>query len=161
MSRYSDFSGGKTGEAQVRSRITVYQRLRLWQTALDLPTESVGTALFGVGCGAFGHEYYRGDVAWWPHNIFLEVLSEGGLVGLALLLLHWATVASETVTVRRKLKVGSGEFRRVYLALGIALLFLAVGAQVSGDLSHNRRLWYFLGMLVATNSAARNEVSEV
>ncbi len=160
VSRYSDFSSSKTGEAQVQSRITVYQRLRLWQTALDLPTEGVDTALFGVGCGAFGHVYYRGDVAWWPHNIFLEVLSEGGLVGLLLLLTHWGTLLADTVDAKRKQTASAGSFQRVYIAIGVAILFLLIGAQVSGDLSHNRRLWYFLGMLVAANSAVRNESGE-
>ena len=159
VSRYTDFSSGKTGEAQVQSRVTVYQRLRLWQTAIDLPMESVSTGLFGVGCGAFGHVYYKGDVAWWPHNIFLEVLSEGGVVGLFLLLVHWATVYADTADVKRKLSASKKKenYRRLYIAVGIAVLFFLVGAQVSGDLSHNRRLWYFLGLLLGTNSSLRSE----
>ncbi len=154
VSRYSDFSEERGGFYAVGSRLTVYQRLRAWESAVDVSLAEPTTMAFGLGCGGFAHAYYHADVQWWPHNIFLEVLSEGGIVGLLLLAGHWGTFL---LLGRRRgagIRPTDESRRRIYLALGLALLFLFIGAQFSGDLSHNRRLWYFLGLLNAANSEA-------
>ncbi|MDZ7374216.1 MAG: O-antigen ligase family protein [candidate division KSB1 bacterium] len=154
VSRYSDFSTERSWVSQIQSRLTMYQRLRAWERAFDVTTEDMATATLGLGSGGFSHEYYHEDVPWWPHNIFLEVLCEGGAIGLLLLLGHWATLLVGVSAARSKAAHRDASLGRIYLAVGLGILFLFVGAQFSGDLSHNRRLWYFLGLLCAVNSDA-------
>lgn len=117
-------------------RTAVY--LSAWELGLDAP-------LFGIGLAGFavvGNHVY-------PHNLFLEVFCEGGLVGLALLMLLLGPPLA--AIVRRR----SGADPRDHAAFVVALL----SAQFSGDLYDSRTVFVlaiFLAVLTSTDRDRSN-----
>jgi teichuronic acid biosynthesis protein TuaE len=84
-------------------------RDRLWRGYLD---EFLGSPLFGRGLGAAEHGTYHGL----PHNAYLRLLVDGGLVGAALYgiaVLLWAWRVLEVVRPGERAFVGA-----LFLALG-------------------------------------------
>ena len=102
--------------------------------------------IFGKGVGSF--YYYHGDSSLnrdYPHNIFLELASELGLIGILLFL---SLVFLPITKLQRKI------LRRDPVCL-IALLFVLntfLNAMISGDLPDNRLLFAALGLLTGLDS---------
>lgn len=104
-----------------------------WQNFSDRP-------LLGVGAGAFGaslreHELFRDWVA--PHNLFVSIATEMGLLGLGLFVLMLVSV----VTVLWQMP--SLE-RGLWLTV-LAILFLAFMAQ---NWEWRKQTWFVLGMIL-------------
>lgn len=111
--------------------------------ALDYPQ--------GVGIGGFPRHtdiIDRGNQLLYPHNIFLEILVEGGWVGafIFLAVLIWAFV----LAFYRHLSKATSE--TAILVLG--LLFLFFNGFVSGDLNDNKLFFAFLATCFCTKSDA-------
>src|ERR1035437_1758125 len=68
------------GDSQARG--TAVQRLGYYGAALD---SWLKRPLLGWGIGGWSMAYWHQDIREYPHNLFLEVLVEQGLVGLLLL----------------------------------------------------------------------------
>lgn len=114
-------------------RTAVYQSA--WELGLDAPLFGIGLAGFAV---AGNHVY--------PHNVFLEVFCEGGLVGVVLLmLLLWPPLAA---IARRR----SGADPRDHAAFIVAL----ISAQFSGDLYDTRTVFVLAIFLVMLTSTSRD-----
>jgi O-antigen ligase len=107
----------------------------------DLSAEPLSKSpLFGVGLGGWPVVVGLGDVQRYPHNIFMETTTEGGLVGLLLLLTAiglgvGALPLSQAFDEREKLIV--------------TLIFLVTfsNALTSWDLSENRVVFTALGLM--------------
>jgi len=126
---------------------TVHTRLSFWLTCLRSATDNLKNLFVGAGSGAFSMIFYGLDVRHYPHNIFMEVLCEFGLVGIILLVWHFMTIFKRSIrTFAGRL---SHEQKTLLFAYLMATVFYFVAAQFSGDLNDNRRLWFFLGNLVA------------
>jgi O-antigen ligase len=98
--------------------------------------------VFGRGIGSWPVLTGRGDIRAYPHNIFLEVFFELGLIGLllfvGLLLYAWSLIPP--VRVLR---------REPWMMLAVAQLLSAfLNANISGDLNDNKLFWAFLGLVV-------------
>ena len=117
-------------------------RLVMYGQALDVWAQR---PLFGAGIGAWPVMAGWGDQRMYPHNIVLEVLSEFGFVGLVLLVtpfiyalwhfIHNQVAKHDTLDVL------------VLLLVGNAL----INAMFTGDLTDNRILFAFLGLLILRN----------
>jgi O-antigen ligase len=96
--------------------------------------------LLGHGAGAWAFLVGRSDVPRYPHNLFVELLVEGGLVALGLFLALLGA-AFRPVSLER--------LRRDPQALCVMLLFLNtfLNAMVSGDLPGNRAMFMLIGLL--------------
>ncbi len=94
----------------------------------------------GVGVGGFSHF----DYLEYPHNIFLEVASEYGLIGLALLVSIIVAVFRCYHSVRRKLTTRPAEMR-ILRAFGLILIFAFINAMVSGSIAGNSWIWLAMG----------------
>ncbi|MDQ7053534.1 MAG: O-antigen ligase family protein [candidate division KSB1 bacterium] len=81
VSRY-DIGSTVSGPSVVQPENTVAMRLKFWQTSLNMATESPLRFFLGHGIGAFGKKWYHTDTRWYPHNIFLEIFSEQGAIGV-------------------------------------------------------------------------------
>ena len=103
-------------------------RLGVWQAGLDRVADG---PLLGHGFGSFVTYQFPYDPLDYPHNLFIELMSETGLLvgGVASLAIVWAVVAS-----RR------GSIRVIWLLAAFALL----GVQFSGDLYNSRYLMFFI-----------------
>jgi O-antigen ligase len=62
---------------------SVGSRLELFLSAID---SFFNSPIFGIGYGSFGIKFYGFEDRIEPHNIFLEILAETGIIGLALFL---------------------------------------------------------------------------
>lgn len=114
----------------------------------ELTIEAVAKApILGHGIGGWPIATGFGDVQRYPHNLFLETLTEGGAVGLALLFVA-VTIALRILPVHRAFE----ETPRLI----VFLLFVNVFAstQFSWDLSENRLLFTTLGLMAITTAPA-------
>lgn len=57
-------------------------RMVMMKYAFNQPFEKISTFIFGNGIGSFGLNYIGEDERNYPHNIFLEIFFELGLIGL-------------------------------------------------------------------------------
>lgn len=131
----TDDGGGSSVEA----------RVQLFREGIE---EWVAAPIAGRGSGAFAVNRGGVDTRWYPHNLFIEVLAEAGLIGAILLTL--LLVAAVGVAAPRG---GLGDPLTVTV-LGM-VLFTVLSAQVSGDLPDNRPMFMALGLLAGFGRAAR------
>lgn len=103
---------------------------------------SIVTFFFGNGIGSFGIMYLGQDVREYPHNIFVEVQFELGVLALLLFCLFLFVPFL---------------FKRKTL-LKVFVLFFLLNAMKSGDLSGLWLLFFFIGLLVF-NPKMVNEIS--
>jgi O-antigen ligase len=153
-SRYVDLVVQKKGMENV-TFFTVQTRLYNWQAAWAMASESIRNFLIGAGNGAFSQNLFGQDVRWYPHNMLLEVLSELGMVGVLLLVWHFIAIARLAIASYRSLI--DQRARVLLFAFSTAAIFNLIGAQFSGDLNDNRRLWFFLGLVITTALMAQPE----
>lgn len=127
------YDGGKSSETKVylSGREDLYAQG--WRLGRDYPVSGAGLAAFpALGLGVY------------PHNLFLEVFCEGGVVGL--LFLASVLLAFLRLALRRRHGMDGA-------TVGAAVLIL-IGSQSSGDLYDGRSL-YLLMVLAACTSVAQ------
>jgi O-antigen ligase len=114
----------------------VNERFTYYQSALQIFFQH---PFIGVGFGGWPISHGLEDVSLHPHNIFLEILSETGLIGMALFLLM-------LVTVFRDIKVSFifSTFESTTVAL--LTIFSFINAQKTGDLHDNILLFFTLSL---------------
>ena len=113
----------------------------LWTDAWAMICEK---PFFGWGLNGF-----RANSWTYPHNIFLESLVEGGVVGLALLLMiPWVWW--------RGFRRSGARISRVQLA---ALALLLTAAQTSGDLFDSRGVFLLIALATPTTAVAQRAAS--
>ncbi|MEZ5339054.1 MAG: O-antigen ligase family protein [bacterium] len=98
--------------------------------------------LWGRGVGSWPVVTGRGDIRAYPHNIFLEVFFELGLVGLLL----FTAMLVYPLTLLPGIR-GLREDPLLLLALA-QYLSAFINANLSGDLNDNKLLWASMGMMV-------------
>jgi hypothetical protein len=101
-----------------------------------------------LGIGGFvmdygGYDAISGD---YPHNIFLEIGSELGVIGMIAFLWMLGWTFSRWLALRRKAR---GNQLHVVYTLFAMLVFELINACVSGDINTNRLLFGCLGLVVA------------
>jgi O-antigen ligase len=103
--------------------------------------------LRGIGTG--GYSVYSAVLAkqqiLYPHNIFLELSSELGLI--VPLFLVATLVGAFALALRRATVTASLQDRQLVLVLLGLLMLNLLAAQFSGDINDNRSMWLFLSML--------------
>ena len=150
-----------TGESRVISEDSSVEKRRQllaigWEMLSDRP-------LAGVGVGNFGSHYARyasmvgltsldytpHGVRQYPHNLYLEIVAETGLVGLFAFLGAIATALGVLYRARRML-IARGELAHAALVTAIAIGL--AGYLIASVFLHSglhRYLWMFLGLAVA------------
>ncbi|MFU8867007.1 O-antigen ligase family protein [Natronococcus sp.] len=125
-------------------------------TRLDLywvAIESWSNApLFGHGIGSYSIVGDVGRHPYWPHNLFLEVGAEAGLVGIILLILPFGIALFQFITFETEISPSG--------LLAIAFVgYMLLNASLTGDISENRALFVALAMLFATDRSPKFECS--
>jgi O-antigen ligase len=129
------YEGGGDSESKVylSGRESLYAAA--YELGLDHPLAGAGLAAFpALGLGVY------------PHNLFLEVFCEGGVLGLAFL--GWALLAFVRSALRGR--------RGLDGATAGAVMLVLIGSQSSGDLYDSRAL--FLLMVMASCTSVRPSV---
>jgi O-antigen ligase len=114
-----------------------------WATFLHHP-------LLGIGTGSFGA---IDPARLYPHNVFLEVGAELGVVALALLVVAICSAAS-LIWSGWRLAVGQQAMLRWGLIAALFLMAL-LNACLSGDVRVNSALWVAMGLAVGAAEAER------
>ncbi len=124
-------------------------RFLLWGEAIQSFGDNLVHTLAGIGTGSYAAISTHG--ALYPHNIFLEVGSELGVLGLLAIA---AFVIS--VVVRLLGLVARGGEDAGWSGLLLTLfVFALVNAQFSGDVPYNSGLWLWGGLASGLAAAAR------
>ena len=118
-------------------------RSALYGKAVDL-TEQY--PLRGIGTGGFFLYSYvlANQEEKYPHNIFLELSSELGIVPA--LVLGASVIALLFMFYRRTWLAGEEEDRRLYQVFAGLFLFQLFAVQFSGDMNDNRTFWAMFGV---------------
>lgn len=133
-----NYNKGKAGKSKVYLSERDEYFARAYKLGLEHPVAGAGLSAFpALGLGVY------------PHNLFLEVFCEAGLIGIALL--AWIMVAFLISTYR-----GGGRLDAA--TMGAAMLIL-IGNQASGDLYDSRALYLLLMLALCTSAAGRRAVS--
>ncbi len=119
------------------------QRLELYQAAIRL---FVQRPLLGGGTNSYEQ---RTKLDEYPHNIFLEIISENGLIGLLVFLVFLGSVvwAGFCYLKTRHIKFSPQE-RAIGLTVLVISLTLLVEKQFSYSLTMHKELFSFLGLIV-------------
>ncbi len=133
-----NYDGAKASETKVylSGREDLYAEA--WRLGLENPVSGAGLAAFpALGLGVY------------PHNVFLEVFCEGGVVGLAFLASVMLAFFRLAIRGRRSLDGAT---------VGAVVLIL-IGSQSSGDLYDGRALYLLMVLTSCTTVAGRRAVS--
>lgn len=131
----------KAGELEVlftqgSSSGSAGKRVDFYRATLDaLPNQP----LIGTGIGSWSTFYFGNDQRNYPHNLFLEIAFEQGLVGLTAFLAMLSLVG---VATYRMIRASQSHF----LVLGLLILYCVIISLFSGDLDDNRLLWMWIGV---------------
>lgn len=101
----------------------------------------------GEGLGNFSYYGYSGQIRQYPHNIFIEVFLETGIIGLTVLSLYGFAVLR--LTFLRTVKEGTSPFSYINESRTL-VVFAFLNAQVSGDIGTNYMLWVFCSLAVCS-----------
>jgi len=100
--------------------------------------------ILGVGTGGWPVAVYGLDMRTYPHNFFVEMAAEHGVVITGLLAALFAGVALRWIPAYRR----AGSEDRSLLVLTLVLfVYLFANIQFSGDLIDNRLIWILLGAM--------------
>lgn len=139
LDQITDIVQGKSTSGSAAARLRFYR-----QTVAAIPSH----LLLGGGIGSWSVFYYGADERGYPHNLFLEIGFEQGLVGIAALGFFLATMAGVSLRMLRK----TGTRYAVFPSL---VLFCVIVSMFSGDLDDNRILWYWAGVTLAVCAIVR------
>tara|TARA_R110002049_G_scaffold307735_1_gene509285 strand:- start:118 stop:948 length:831 start_codon:yes stop_codon:yes gene_type:complete len=95
------------------------ERLDQWYSSLEI---LFSHPFFGIGLGGFGFYYYGYDLRLYPHNIFLEVIAEGGLIAFILLLYFLFTIWKSFKTNIKKYRIPEYLVKFIFSLLFIGVL---------------------------------------
>jgi O-antigen ligase len=113
-------------------------RLAYYNQSLDYWKQNF---LFGSGIGSWPILHNGVDVNNYPHNIFLEIGTELGLMGIVLfIVMH--------VYLIKALHGANKKFYSFSLMITSILIFYFINTLVSGDVNENRYYFAFLGISV-------------
>jgi O-antigen ligase len=122
---------------------TLGKRNFLLQDGIDL------AVAYPMGRGASGYEFET--LYPYPHNAFVEVSAEQGVIGLALL------IALMAAAFRSSLRARAGPKSPESILVGGLLIVLVIDAMVSQTYTQFRELWLALGLAIALPNIRSDE----
>ncbi|MCK4403645.1 MAG: O-antigen ligase family protein [candidate division Zixibacteria bacterium] len=137
-------------------------RIRLWQTSINMIKDK---PIWGIGLGNFGKLFncYKVegiyDTTCHPHNDFLNVAVNSGLLGLLAYLSVWAIFLYSTIKVtikNRKTGFGNSVQMGGIVAI-VAFLFASLFQCYYTDAEVNMLIMFILGLTTVVNLKAKEE----
>lgn len=125
-------------------------RIKIIQSTIELIKQN---NYLGVGTGQFSAVSYLGYKLTYPHNIFLEILLENGIIGLVLLSL------TQIIFIRALIKMK--KTNSIYVVFVASLyVYTLLDSATSGDIGKNYQLWIAGSLLLNVFEMASNTVLE-
>ncbi len=138
-----------TDPTNLKTDISALHRAIAWLKSIELITDN---PLLGIGTGSFlkvGNEilpWLPKNIWGYPHNIFLELTVEHGLIGLIIFMIPFIRIFIMESDINK---------RKIFIDQAIILgffTFALINAQFGGDITRNEGLWYSAGLLAALNT---------
>lgn len=124
---------------EVFSRGSFHSRISLYSQAI---TSWLNNPLVGVGFGNYKFVNLEGYT--YPHNIFLEILSETGIIGITLFIL---LIINILFNIEKQIKEYNNDKNKIYIImLKTSFIALLISAQFSGNIYGNSIL-FLIGAL--------------
>ena len=160
VSRYKLFGVKEVhiSEKQVRVFSTFKIRKNLLNQSIKYLKNNTENLIFGIGASGFCYIGANRDTKLYPHNIFVEIILELGLIGLILFILPFLFLLNDFILTKNK--INKNEYIQIIFWIMLTILFL-LNAQVSGDINDNRLLWFFQGGLIGTLIFYMKNVNEL
>lgn len=113
--------------------------------AWDVTWRALEISPIGTGWGSYAR-LREADLLTYPHNLFLEIWFEAGVIGLvAVLILVYSTL-------RHQVRVFAVDRTAATMGIGAAVYWLA-SAMVSGDVNDNKAMWMVFAVVAVTVTA--------
>jgi O-antigen ligase len=146
--RFSQITSGEYVLTQtgVRRYSTIASRYNFWILGLSAWISSIKNVFFGLGAGGYSSLFIWRDFRWYPHNIFIEILAELGIVGFSLLVLFFYFSAKFLLKNRKYYALGSSTPYWVSI-----LLVTFFNSLFSGDVNDNRMFFMLLSVSLASS----------
>ncbi len=144
-----------TDPTNLESDISALHRVLAWLKSVELIR---GSPILGIGTGSFikiGNALFTWlpkNIWGYPHNIFLELTVEHGLIGLIIFTIPFIRIVFLDSGINQK-----EEFHDQAILIGF-FLFALINAQLGGDVTRNEGVWYSIGFLAAINYAVKQPV---
>ena len=136
-----------TQTSLIRFKVMLTQATSGTLTRLTMYTKAIEALRFyplsGVGIGGFSMFAYGTDSRLYPHNIFLEIGAESGLLGFSLFLCLVGFCLFYLMSLRKKYNREKYFLTTTILAL---FIFMLLKSLVSGDINDNRLLFVWIGV---------------
>ena len=119
------------------------QRVWLIGTCLEKISEFNLIQIFlGKGLGSFAEIWRTPDfIRGYPHNIFLELLFESGVVTVLVFIMSIVLIIRDVI--RYYIKRRQHDY--ILFSYFLSLIYFFLNSMVSGDINDNRFIWMFMG----------------
>lgn len=114
-------------------------RYERYEIALKSWSDSLTNFIGGEGIGSFAIIYKGIDTTDYPHNIFVELIAEFGVLGLLLV------VSLLLVAVWRFYSNKTNDL--LYKQVLLLTIFIFINANIAGDINDNRMLFSFVAVM--------------
>lgn len=122
-----------------------------FEVAIDMWRDN---PVFGQGIGSFSIKYSGMDIRSYAHNIFLEVMSELGMVGLILL------TTLLIISLVNILKIKNENINIYQISVIIVFFYALLNANTTGDINDNRWLFSFIALACMLPSYGKTNKSK-
>jgi len=146
-SRYKLFEGKEIHLSQKEASVfnTFKIRKNYVRQAIDYLVNNPDKIVIGSGVGSFSFISANKDITLYPHNIFIEILLEIGIVGIILFSLIFLLTAYDVILGKKYLD--KENYDNIIIWISLLILFF-INAQFTGDIVINRPLWFFVGGII-------------
>ncbi|MDD3807283.1 MAG: O-antigen ligase family protein [Candidatus Marinimicrobia bacterium] len=133
--------------ADLQTDISTLHRLWAWAKCFELIPQNF---LLGIGTGGFrpvGIALFPWlNVTYaYPHNLFLEILTENGIIAFVLFIALLISVVKALINLYKN-------HYDMFLCFIVLFLHFFLNAMVSGDITMNSDLWLVMGLIFAANT---------
>ncbi|MCK4447355.1 MAG: O-antigen ligase family protein [Candidatus Marinimicrobia bacterium] len=110
--------------------------------------------ILGTGIGNFSQITPGFDIRRYPHNIFMEILFEQGIIGVGIFLFGLVFLIQKILQFWDEIEVN---IKSLFIPFLLSFLYFFLNAQVSGDISDNRFVWLLWGGIIGMLSFWESE----
>ena len=122
-------------------------RIRIWKEAI---LKFKKNPVWGSGFGISYHDSVL-NLDWvHPHNIFLEILTELGIVGFCIFLIFFGLIFAKVFLISKQI---SDTARLTFFFYPLSLLFFFIYSSFHTDLGTEYFKWYFAGIITGFDTS--------
>ena len=122
----------------VSDQSSIQIRVQYYRDAIE---NFIQKPLIGVGVGMFSYEH--GSKGAYPHNIFLEIAAEYGLIGIIIFWPFLIYLFYLALKLIKNIPLGN-----LFLIIPFWFLIIFSDAMVSGSIANNRNIWLFAAIIL-------------